>query len=214
MVMQRRIRLDCSGRTSRELLRRLEDEVGAPASLHRVVLHVDNASRVSGSLSGLLQDIISFFHARSLKASIVDPSGCTEALYRALGGSVHVEVCRSESEISRPLEILVVEDTPDSLDFLSAFLEAAGHRVSPARSAHEALALCASRRFDLVLLDLVLPDMDGLSVARELRESGVPIVAMSAYLDRWEDSDYCAAGFRGRIRKPFKTLELLAALKN
>jgi DNA-binding response OmpR family regulator len=135
-------------------------------------------------------------------------------LWEALGGSVHVEVCSSEDDISAPLDLLVVEDTPDSLEFLKELLETAGHRVTTAVTGRDAVRHCASRRFDLVLLDLILPDLDGLSVAESIRSTGVPVIAMSAYLDRWSEDDFRRAGFRSRLRKPFKSTELLAALKS
>lgn len=212
--MHRRIKLDCTGLTAREVLKHLSEEVGDSSNRARVVIHVEHARQINDSMSRLLQQILIYFHEKEIKASIVDPTGCTQTLYEVLGGSVHVEVCGSEKDIARPLEILVVEDTPDSLEFLTTLLESAGHTVVPARSAHEAISLCATRRFDVILMDLVLPDMDGVSVARALRTTGIPMIAMSAYLDRWEDADYRSAGFRSRLRKPFKTLELLAALKN
>jgi CheY-like chemotaxis protein len=65
----------------------------------------------------------------------------------------------------------------------------------------------------MVLLDLILPDLDGLKVAEAIRESGTPVIAMSAYMDRWSDEDLGRAGFRKRLRKPFKSTELLSALK-
>ena len=107
----------------------------------------------------------------------------------------------------------MVEDTPDSLEFLKELLETAGHRVTTAATGSEAVRACASHRFDLVLLDLVLPDVDGLAVAESIRRSGTPVIAMSAYLDRWSEEDFRRAGFRSQLRKPFKSTDLLSALK-
>ena len=211
--MRRRIRLNCDGKTAGEVLSRLSAELDRPDGAPRLVLHVENASRVNDSLCRLIRQLLSLVHSRGVKISIIDPTGCTAVLWEALGGSIHVEVCRSEDEIVEPLDILVVEDTPDSLEFVKDLLESAGHRVTTASTGAAAVGACRSARFDLVLLDLVLPDRDGLSVAEAIRDSGAAIIAMSAHLDRWSEEDYRRAGFRSQVRKPFKSSELLSALR-
>jgi CheY-like chemotaxis protein len=211
--MHRRLEVDCDGKTSREILETLLAEVAPPRNGRRIVLGIDHLDRVQDSLSRLLRKLLQFFNEREIKASIIDPSGCAATMYEALGGSVHVEVCRSEEDVSEPKEILVVEDVEDSLEWVSTLLEQAGHHVSRARTGHEAIKLCEARTFDLVLLDLVLPDLDGIQVARAIADRKAPIVAMSAYLDRWTERDYEYAGFRRRLRKPFKVGDLLDALR-
>lgn len=212
--MHRSIRLDCDGRTTGEILDRLSREMDAPGGVPRLVLHIENAGRINDSLCRLIRQLLALVHERELKVSIVDPTGCTAVLWEALGGSVHVEVCSSEADISKPLDLLVVEDTPDSLEFLKELLETAGHRVTTAVTGREAVHACDARKFDLVLLDLILPDLDGLSVAEAIRGSGTPVIAMSAYMDRWSEDEFLRAGFRSRLRKPFKSTDLLAALKS
>jgi CheY-like chemotaxis protein len=211
--MNRSLRLDCTGRTTGEILERLSREIDRPEKLPRLVLHIDNASRVNDSLCRLIRQLLALVHEREVRISIIDPTGCTAVLWEALGGSVLVEVCRTEEEVSESLDLLVVEDTPDSLQFLQDLLQAAGHHVTTATTGRDAVRACAAKKFDLVLLDLVLPDIDGMSVAGEIRGSGAQVVAISAYLDRWSEADYSRAGFRSRIRKPFKSAELLSALK-
>lgn len=211
--MRPTIRLDCEGRSAREVLRDLVGALPARPGRRRVVLLIENAGRIRDSLSRLLRGLLAFFTDRKIHAAIVDPTGCTETVARALGDRVHVEVCRDEDQVGRPLDILVVEDTADSLEFVRTLLRSAGHRVSTARSGRQALRACAKRTFDLVLLDLVLPDLDGLSVARRLPGRKPALVAMSAYLDRFRDRDFEEAGFRARLRKPFRTQELLAVLR-
>jgi len=212
--MHRSIRLDCDGRTTGEILDSLIREIDSPGGVPRLVLHIENVGRINDSLCRLIRQLLALVHEREVQVSIVDPTGCTSVLWEALGGSVRVEVCSSEEEVSKPLDLLVVEDTPDSLDFLKQLLETAGHRVTTAVTGREAVRACASRKFDLVLLDLILPDLDGLSVAESIRAAGIPVVAMSAYLDRWSEDEFRRAGFRSRLRKPFKSTELLAALKS
>jgi len=211
--MHRKLRLNCEGKTAREVLDGLERDLAPPGNGRRVVLLVENAHRINDSLSKLLKKLLDFFHERRIRASIVDPSGCTATVYDVLGGSVRVEVCRSEAEVSEPREILVVEDTEDSLEFVRTLLEEAGHRVTAARSGEEALQICSKRSFDLILLDLVLPGIDGIAVARALGEKRPRIVVMSAYLDRWSEGDYARAGLQRRLRKPFRIPELIRAVR-
>src|SRR5262245_5912437 len=115
--MHRRIRLDCDGRTTGEILESLSREIGRGVA-PRLVLHIENAGRINDSLCRLIRQLLALVHEREVKVSIVDPTGCTSVLWEALGGSVQVEVCSSEDEISSPMDLLVVEDTPDSLQFL------------------------------------------------------------------------------------------------
>ncbi|MGH9885745.1 MAG: response regulator, partial [bacterium] len=77
--------------------------------------------------------------------------------------------------------VLVVEDEPQMRRFLRPALEANGYRVFDAHTGAQALAEAATRAPDLILLDLGLPDMDGVQVARRVREwSNTPIIVISA----------------------------------
>ena len=96
--------------------------------------------------------------------------------YSKLGGSLLVEVCRVESEAMNPREILLVEDNEDNLQFMRTLLTKVGHRVTCARTGREAVELHQKSKFDVVLLDLVLPDIDGIAVAGHLEESVRPIL--------------------------------------
>ena len=85
-------------------------------------------------------------------------------------------------------------------------LQAAGFRTLDAANGAQAITLVAEHVPDLVLLDLRLPDMDGIDVARRLgdgrRTRGVPIVALSALRPAPEGDDLAAAGFAGYLEKP------------
>ena len=113
-----------------------------------------------------------------------------------------------------PLMVLVVDDEPQMRRFLRPALEAQGYKVVEAASAREAIVLASTHNPDCVLLDLGLPDGDGLEVTRRLREwSTAPIIVISA---RGQEADKVAAldaGADDYLTKPFGTGELLARLR-
>jgi two-component system KDP operon response regulator KdpE len=110
--------------------------------------------------------------------------------------------------------VLVVEDEPQMRRFLRPALEGQGYRVTEAATVSEGLIQASSFNPDLVLLDLGLPDGDGVDVTRRIREwSAVPIVVISA---RGQESDKVAAldaGADDYLTKPFGMAELLARLR-
>jgi two-component system KDP operon response regulator KdpE len=110
--------------------------------------------------------------------------------------------------------VLVVEDEPQMRRFLQTSLEVHGYRYVEAQTAREALAHTAGHNPDVVLLDLGLPDGDGLDVTRRLREwSQVPVIVISA---RGRENDKIAAldaGADDYLTKPFGVGELLARIR-
>ncbi len=110
--------------------------------------------------------------------------------------------------------ILVIEDEPQIRRFLRATLAANGYRLVEATTAQEGLTEAATRQPDLVILDLGLPDLDGLEVTRRLREwTSMPIIVLSA---RGQESDKIAAldaGADDYVTKPFGVGELLARMR-
>ncbi|HEY3342368.1 MAG TPA: response regulator [Anaerolineae bacterium] len=110
--------------------------------------------------------------------------------------------------------ILVIEDEPQIRRFLRATLTSHGYKMVEAATAQEGLAQATSRLPDLVILDLGLPDMDGVEVARRLREwSTAPIVVLSV---RDRENDKIAAldaGADDYLTKPFGVGELLARIR-
>ena len=110
--------------------------------------------------------------------------------------------------------ILVIEDEPQMRRFLRSALESHGYRLIEVGTAREGLAQAAGRNPDVILLDLGLPDGDGLDVTRQLREwATMPIIVLSA---RGQESDKIRAldaGADDYLTKPFGIGELLARIR-
>ncbi|HSF31803.1 MAG TPA: response regulator [Candidatus Tectomicrobia bacterium] len=112
------------------------------------------------------------------------------------------------------IRVLIVDDEPQIRRFLKTSLSAHGYRVIEASCGREAIALTATERPDLVLLDLGLPDMDGLEVIHRLREwSTVPIIVVSVRGQEAEKVEALDGGADDYVTKPFGMGELLARLR-
>lgn len=110
--------------------------------------------------------------------------------------------------------ILVIDDEPQIRRFLRASLTAHEHRVLEAATAAEGLRSATEDRPDLILLDLGLPDGDGLVVTRRLREwSATPIIVLSARQNERDKIDALDAGADDYLTKPFGVGELLARIR-
>ena len=111
-------------------------------------------------------------------------------------------------------KILIVEDEQSIARFISAILNANGYETILARSGAEALSVVSSNCPDLVILDLGLPDMDGMEILRSLRGwSSLPVVVVSARSHERDKVDALDAGADDYLTKPFGTDELLARVR-
>jgi two-component system OmpR family response regulator len=112
--------------------------------------------------------------------------------------------------------LLVVEDDPNILELLSASLRFAGFAVTSASSGAEGVAAASERRPDLIVLDVMLPDLDGFEVVRKLRSGGsrTPVVFLTAR-DATEDKIRgLTLGGDDYVTKPFSLEELVARIRS
>jgi len=111
--------------------------------------------------------------------------------------------------------ILIVDDNQKIVDVVQAYLEKDGYRVLTALSGLEALDLARHRRPDLVVLDLLLPGMDGLDVCRVLRAEGneVPIIMLTAKTTEADKLIGLELGADDYVTKPFSPRELVARVR-
>ncbi|MCI9314848.1 MAG: response regulator transcription factor [Lachnospiraceae bacterium] len=111
-------------------------------------------------------------------------------------------------------EILLIEDEKNICNFIATTLRTQDYKVSFAGNAAGGLSLAASACPDLVLLDLGLPDMDGIDVIRNIRTwSNIPIIVISARTQEKEKVEALDAGADDYITKPFGTSELMARIR-
>ncbi len=115
-------------------------------------------------------------------------------------------------------EILLVDDDPVVLHVIERILKGLGHRAWKAEDADGALALLDSRRFDLAIVDLVLPRTSGIDLATRMRARwpALPVVAMSAHTSTesvWTLLVLDRVGIRGVLEKPVDRARLRAALE-
>jgi two-component system KDP operon response regulator KdpE len=121
---------------------------------------------------------------------------------------------RPDAAPAKPVRVLVVDDEPQIVRALKVVLREAGFEAVPAETASEALDLAAVRPPQAAIVDLVLPDLDGVEVTRRLREwSEMPILVLSAVGDEEQKVRALEAGADDYITKPFGARELVARLQ-
>lgn len=111
-------------------------------------------------------------------------------------------------------QVLIVEDEPDIRGILRTLLKTAGYRVIESETAARAVVEARTHKPDLLLVDLGLPDADGLKVIRAVREwSPVPVVVLSARTMESQKIEALDAGADDYVTKPFSAPELLARVR-
>jgi CheY-like chemotaxis protein len=156
-------------------------------------------------------------------AVLTKPAALAElrrVLAEAEAPSAPAAVCEAspEHEPARPLRILVAEDNSVNQVIARRLLERRGHQVAIAGDGGQALAAIEGACFDLVMMDVQMPVIDGLEATRRIRarERGtgthLPVIAMTAHAMK-EDRDRCRdAGMDGYVTKPVEASELFAAI--
>lgn len=139
-------------------------------------------------------------------------------------GSEQDKSIRKEQETSldklRPKHILLAEDNPVNRQLAVRILEKYGHKVVMVEDGKKALEALDREIFDLILMDVQMPEMDGLSATAAIRENErktgehIPIIAMTAHAMKGDREKCIDAGMDGYVSKPIKVEELLMAIEN
>jgi two-component system alkaline phosphatase synthesis response regulator PhoP len=109
--------------------------------------------------------------------------------------------------------LLVVEDDPSINELLVRNLSLVGHLCSRAYNGVDALSLLESSRFDLILLDIMLPGMDGLTLMQKRPDAGIPVILITARDSLSDRVQGLTLGADDYIVKPFETLEVIARIQ-
>jgi two-component system, cell cycle response regulator DivK len=114
-------------------------------------------------------------------------------------------------------QVLVVEDNERNMKLFREVLEFSGYRTLEAQTGERAVALTTEHRPDLVLMDIHLPDIDGIEALRILRAdertSSIPVLALTAQAMEGDRERFLAAGFDGYLSKPVNIADLLDAVR-
>jgi two-component system sensor histidine kinase/response regulator len=146
------------------------------------------------------------------------------AVLTALDRSGQLATPRPEAPVAAAtsgpvLRVLVAEDNPVNTRLVCTMLETRGHVTYAVANGREAVAAVAERSFDLVLMDVQMPEMDGLEATAAIRraEAGtgrrLPIVALTAHAMKGDREACLAAGMDGYLAKPIRAAELFAAIE-
>jgi CheY-like chemotaxis protein len=153
-----------------------------------------------------------------------------EAIYRVMSRGIGVappaagpagggEQTRVPAPTARPLSVLVADDNVDNAMVLELLLGRCGHRVRVAANGREALAALEEQPFDLVLMDVQMPEMDGLEATAAIRRhegpagGHVPIIGLTAHAVKGYQERCLEAGMDAYITKPIHPRELLGAIE-
>jgi len=113
--------------------------------------------------------------------------------------------------------ILIAEDNPTNLKLATVLLKNAGHTVLQATDGQAAVDMARSQRPDLVLMDVQMAGMDGLTATRILKQDAntrsIPIMALTAFAMRGDEQKMVAAGCDAYIAKPFRAEDFLARVQ-
>lgn len=123
----------------------------------------------------------------------------------------------NDAASTRHLDILIADDTATSLFVSRAMIEALGHKVSVVGTGAEALAVVQQHDFDVVMMDVEMPEMNGLEATRRIRALGgwyleLPILGLSANAMGSDRERAAAAGMTGYLTKPVRKSDIAAAL--
>ncbi len=113
-------------------------------------------------------------------------------------------------------KVLIVEDNPENLELLRELLLFKGYEPLEAGTGVEAVEKALNEKPDVILMDIQLPELDGIMALKKLKENpqtrGIPVIALTAHAMKGEVESFMAEGFDGYIAKPISIKDLLRVL--
>jgi CheY-like chemotaxis protein len=114
-------------------------------------------------------------------------------------------------------KILIVEDNEDNLYLIGFIVKKGGYNVIEARNGHEGVELAGKEKPDIILMDIQLPDFDGLETTRRIRKSDsvsdIPIIALTSYAMAGDKQKALEAGCNGYIEKPINPSNIMEEIE-
>lgn len=146
----------------------------------------------------------------SSEAMYPDPKARVSAAPSSLEGGSHAP------QINNGVKVLVPEDSPEIQFLLDSILSSAGAQVVVVNNGREAIATAAANEFDVILMDIQMPEVDGYEATREIRASGYrkSIIAVTAHAMAEERLKTSAAGCNHHLIKPLQAGQLLMTIQN
>ncbi len=113
--------------------------------------------------------------------------------------------------------VLVVEDNIDNMELITVILKRNGYKVHSAETGQQGIDIATEEQLDFIILDIQLPDMDGMNVIRMIRSlkvnEDIPIIAMTSYAMSGDRQKVMSAGFNGYIEKPIEPENVISQIK-
>lgn len=140
------------------------------------------------------------------------------AVRQVLGKGLKSAAPSFETPVTR-LHILLAEDFEVNRKLLEPFLAQHGHEVTPVENGEQAMEMLSRQRFDMVLMDIKMPVMDGIEATRRIRQhtdidiAGIPVIALTAHAIKGDRERFLAAGMDEYITKPIHGDELLIMME-
>src|SRR2546428_11215085 len=151
------------------------------------------------------------------RADLVEARGTVLAGTAPASGAADLVPRHSIAESRHALRILLAEDNPVNQQVATAMLLKRGHQVDVVSNGREAVDAIRARRYDVVLMDIQMPEMDGFAAADGIRAlpqgRALPIIALTAHALSGERERCLTAGMSGYLAKPFKAHELFALVE-
>ena len=155
------------------------------------------------------------YSATLVPKSATDQAALGEAVQGFLD-SLHTQPATDGHSALEGARVLLVDDDVRNIYALTALLDEAGLRVTPARDGKEAIACFQREPFDLILMDMAMPNMDGYTATRTLKEEHachIPVIALTAHAMKGDREKCITAGADDYLAKPVNRQELLDMLE-